>query len=145
MLTTADLELNVLEFRHRSFQFERVAILDDEPFAVFSRTETESERQLRPKLVRMAVVVPQGWLLLDAEADLLRVSRDGRVPKIDEGEALEVAAEPSEFEEHGVPWTRRSLPGSGFVYAPAERADRILTVAALRTLGLPASGGDLRP
>ena len=136
MLTTADLETNVLEFRHRAFQFERLATVDDEPFAVFSRTETESERQLRPKLVRLAVVVPQGWLVLDGEADLLRVSRDGRLPTVDDGSALEVAAEPSEFEEQGIAWRRQAPRPSAFVYAPTELAGRLLRPEALERLGV---------
>jgi hypothetical protein len=141
VLTSADLEMNVLEFRHRSFQFERLAEVGAEPFAVFSRTETESERQLRPKLVRLAVVVPQGWLVLDPAADLLRVSRDGRVPKVDDGEALEVAAEPSEFEEQGLGWRRQATRPSEFVYAPAELAGRLLGPDALGRLGLGDAPG----
>jgi hypothetical protein len=136
VLTAADLELNVLEFRHRSFQFDRLVEVDASPIAVFSRTETESERQLRPKLVRLAVVVPQDWLVLDDAADLLRVSRDGRLPKLEPGEAVEVAAEPAEFEEQGLAWRRRGGSASGYVYAPAELAARLLEPAALATLGL---------
>ena len=74
MLTAADLEVNVLDFRHRSFQFERLVELAGGPYAVFYRTETESERQLRPKLVRLTVVVPLAWVVLDEATDALRVA-----------------------------------------------------------------------
>ena len=135
MLTPADLEVNVLEFRRRSFQFDRLVERDGASYAVFSRTETESERQLRPKLVHLSVVVPLEWIVQHLEDESLRVSRDGTVRASGPGNAVEVAAEAPEFEEDGLRWKRVAAPG-GFAYAPAELADRLLSGEGLAELGL---------
>ncbi len=132
MLTDADLEVNVLEFRHRTFQFERLADLADGPYAVFTRTETETERQLRPRLLHLTVVVPLAWVVLDSEADVLRVGRTAATV----GNPTEIAAEPSEFEEDGRSWRRAAAGPAGYVYAPAERADALLAAAGRSALGL---------
>jgi hypothetical protein len=136
VLTTADLEVNVLEFRQRSFQFERLAELPDGPYAVFSRTETENERQLRPKLVRLIVAVPLAWVVLDPNTEVLRVGTAGARPDAPESSPLEVAAEPSESEEGGRRWLRTPLGTAGYVYAPAERAAALLTPEGRSSLGL---------
>lgn len=136
MLTVADLEVSVLEFRQRSFQFDRLAELDGGPYAVFSRTETENERQLRPRLVRLTVVAPLSWVALDPEADVLRVGEPRSRAALPGATPVEVAAEPSEFEEDGRPWQRAPAGGTGFVYVPAERAKSLLTPDARATLGL---------
>jgi len=135
VLTVADLEVNVLEFRHRSFQFERLVERADGPCAVFSRTETESERQLRPRLIHLALAVPQGWIVLDPESDLLRVGRDGRPPKVADATAEEIASEPSEFDEQGVRWRRAPVGPTSYVYAPVELAPSWLAPSGLAELG----------
>jgi len=135
MLTAADLEVNVLDFRHRSFQFDRLVDLAGAPHAVFSRTETESERQLRPKLLRLSLIVPLPWLVVDEASDALRVSRDGTVRPVKEAPAVEVAAEPSEFDEDGLRWKRAPSTG-GYVYAPLELAGTLLAPPGLAALGL---------
>jgi hypothetical protein len=134
VLTVADLEVNVLDFRHRSFQFERLVELPTGPHAVFSRTETESERQLRPRLVHLTVVVPLGWVVLDEAADALRLAREGPARPSTEAPAVEVAAEPPEFEEDGVRWKRARAGPAGYVYAPAELAGALLTREGLAAL-----------
>lgn len=136
MLTPADLEVNVLEFRHRSFQFDRVAEVTGASYAVFSRTETENERQLRPRLLHLTVVAPLGWIALDAEADLLRIGREGQLDAYPEGTPVEVGAEPSEFEEGGLAWRREARGDAGFLYAPAELAGELLSPAGRSALGL---------
>ena len=136
MLTAADLEVNLLEFRRRSFQFDRLVELPSGTQAIFHRTETESERQLRPRLVRLAVVVPLAWVVHDEPSDTLRVAPAGRVPRSGESAAVEVAAEPSEFEEDGVRWKRAPTGPTGYVYVPEELADRLLSKEGLRELGL---------
>ena len=136
MLTAADLEVNVLDFRHRAFQFDRLVEHAGVSLAVFSRTETESERQLRPKLVRLTVVVPLGWVVLDEAADALRVARDGPARPTKDAPAIEVAAEPSEFEEEGVRWKRSPAGPAAYVYAPVDLPGGVLTPERLAALGL---------
>ncbi len=136
MLTVADLEVNVLDFRQRSFQFERLAEVGGTAFAVFSRTETETERQLRPKLLRLTVVAPLPWVVLDATTETLRISKEGRPPPAIEALAVEVAAEPSEFDEEGQPWRRAELGPTAFVYVPAAHAAELLGPEGRSRLGL---------
>jgi hypothetical protein len=137
MLTEADLEVNVLEFRQRSFQFERVADFDGTDYAVFSRTETESESQFRPKLVHLKLVVPQAWVVYDEPNDLLAVAKDGTTVPVRLTEpVVEVRAERSEFKEQGIDWRRSEGPGGALVYVPAEIAPQVLTDAAYSALGI---------
>lgn len=137
VLAPADLETNVLEFRQRSFQFVRLVEHSLGTQALFGRTETESERQLRPRLVRLTLVVPLAWVVYDETADLLRVSRDGTIaPPPAIAPVVEVAAEPTEFEEGGVRWKRVGSPTESYVYAPAEFGETLLSPAGLRELGM---------
>ncbi len=135
MLSVADLEINVFEFRQRAFGFARVAPVGGEEYAVFSRTETESESRFRPALVHLVVVVPLSWVVHDEASDTLRVSRDGRPPAPALTEpVVEVGAEPAEFGEQGVRWKRFGAGTGTFVYVPEEQAPALLAPAALATL-----------
>ncbi len=137
MLTASDLEVNVLEFRQRSFQFERLGAVGEEEVAVFYRTETESESQFRPRLVHLRLLVPLAWVVLDAENDTLAIARDGQTVPVRLAEpVVEVGAEPPEFQEQGIGWMRRSGPSGALVYAPAERASEWLSDAAFVSLGI---------
>ncbi|HTW55544.1 MAG TPA: hypothetical protein VMG36_03750 [Thermoplasmata archaeon] len=138
MLTASDLEVNVLEFRQRSFQFDRLAAVDGTELAVFSRTETESESQFRPRLLHLRLVVPLAWIVQDEGADLLRVAKDGRaLPMAPDAPVTEVRAERPEFKEDGVAWRRVERTKEALVYLPVEWAERALAPAAARALGLP--------
>jgi len=136
VLTAAELEVSVLEFRCRSFQFERLVEIGGGPHAVFSRTETESERQLRPRLVRLWVVVPLAWLVVDEATDALRIAGDGKVRPSTDASAVEVAAEPPEFEEDGVRWKRSPAGAAGYAYAPLDESAILLGREGLEALGL---------
>jgi hypothetical protein len=136
VLDPADLELNVLDFRHRSFQFERLAEVASAPYVVFYRTETESERQLRPKLVRLTVVVPHAWVVLDAATDALRVAPEGVPRPAPDAPAVEVAAETPEFDEDGVRWKRAGSGAAGYVYVPLELVGSLLSAEGRAALGL---------
>jgi hypothetical protein len=137
MLSASDLEINVLDFRQRSFSFERLASLDGTEFAVFARTETESESKFRPKLVHLKLAVPLAWILLDETSDSLRVSRDGLgLPMVPAEGVVEVGAERPEFREQGVEWRRSEGPSSSLVYAPAEFAAAVFTTDGYRALGI---------
>ncbi|HTP53677.1 MAG TPA: hypothetical protein VML94_01775 [Thermoplasmata archaeon] len=137
MLTASDLEVNVLDFRQRSFSFERLATLDGTEFAVFSRTETESESKFRPKLVHLKLAVPLAWIRLDETTDSLRVSRDGLgLPMVSAEGVVEVGAERAEFREQGVEWRRTDGPSHSLVYAPAEFAAAVFTPKGYSALGI---------
>ncbi len=138
MLDAADLEVNVLEFRQRAFQFDRLAELGGTAYAVFSRTETESESQFRPKLLHLRVVAPHPWIVHDEPNDVLRVSPDGRSVPLHLAEpVVEVGAEPAEFTEAGVPWQRGTSAGGAIVYVPASAAGAVLAPGGLAALGIP--------
>jgi hypothetical protein len=136
MVDDADLELNVLEFSSKSFSFERAADIDGTELAVFHRTETESESRFRPKVLRLRLVVPRSWVLFDPLGEALRLGRDGVTPgPATTGLAVEAAAERSRFDEAGIAWRRVAVAG-GYVYAPEEWADRLLSPEGLQRLGL---------
>jgi hypothetical protein len=136
VLTEADLEVNVLEFRQRSFQFDRIAEWEGEQYAVFSRTETESESQFRPRLVHLHLILPLGWVALDAANDELRIAPGGGAPPPRLIETVvEVGAEPPRFKESGVEWTRTAPAPDQRLYAPSDRAERLLSPEGRAALG----------
>jgi hypothetical protein len=135
VLAPGDLEVNVLEFRQRSFQFQRVATVAGRAIALFSRTETETESQFRPKLIHLHLLVPQEWVVLDEPNDVLLIARDGTTPPVRLTEpVLEVGAERAEFQEQGIPWKRVGGPSGSFVYAPAELSEVLLAPASYEAL-----------
>ncbi|MGI0071074.1 MAG: hypothetical protein ACRECT_03260 [Thermoplasmata archaeon] len=137
MLTAGELEVNVLEFRQRSFQFQRVATVGGREMALFARTETETESRFRPKLVHLFLLVPQEWVVLDEPNDVLRIARDGTtVPVPVTEQVVEVGAERTEFPEQGIAWRRVGGPSGSFVYAPEELAVDLLREATYVTFGL---------
>ena len=137
MLSVSDLEINVLEFRQRSFQFERVVSFEGTDLAVFSRTETESESQFRPRLVHLKLVVPQAWVVYDEPNDLLALAKDGTTVPVRLTEpVVEVRAERPEFREQGVDWKRSDGPSGTLVYVPVEFSGPVLTSAGFSALGI---------
>ncbi|MGI0055138.1 MAG: hypothetical protein ACREB9_00940 [Thermoplasmata archaeon] len=135
MLDQSDLEINLLEFRQKSFQYDRTVELDGAAYAVFTRTETETESQLRPKLVHLWVLVPRDWVAYDAGLDLLRIALEGTpLPAHLPGNAVESAAEPSEFREQGFDWVRAELDQGRYAYYPKERAPAFATEAGRAAL-----------
>lgn len=139
MLEEATLATNLLAFRSKSFGFERLVEVEGERYALFRRTETESESKLRPKLLEMWVVAPADWIAYDEANDELWFSHAGAAPPALVGEpALEAAAESERFDEQGLAWERRAAGRDRFLYLPAERAGRLASPAALRALGLGA-------
>jgi hypothetical protein len=137
VLTAGDLEVNVLEFRQRSFQFQRLAEIDGRAVALFSRTETESESRFRPKLIHLHLLVPVEWVVLDEPNDVLLLARDGAtLPVRLTEQVVEVGSERAEFDEQGIPFRRVEGPSGSFVYAPAELAGRWVNAATYAALGL---------
>ena len=132
MLDLSDLEINVLEFRQRSFQFEKLVELGGAEFAVFSRTETESESQFRPRLLHLRLVVPRGWVVYDEPNDVLALAKDGTTVPLRLLDAVtEVRADRAEFQEQGIDWRRAETPQGLLVYAPVEHADAVLSPEGL--------------
>jgi len=104
---------------------------------VFSRTETESESQFRPRLVHLKLVVPQAWVVYDEPNDLLALSKDGVTAPVRLTEpVLEVGAERTEFKEQGIDWRRGNGPSGTFVYLPDALAAELLTEAGFAALGI---------
>lgn len=137
MLTAGDLEVNVLEFRQRSFQFQRVVSISGRDVAHFSRTETETESQFRPKLIHLHLLVPVEWVVFDEPNDVLLMARDGAtIPVRLTEQVVEIGADRTAFEEQGIGWKRQNGPPGAFVYAPVELAGELLTPAALATAGI---------
>ena len=139
MIEEEELSINLLEFRQKSFQFDRLVTVAGREYALFVRTETETESRLRPDLVHLTVVVPREWIAYDRELDLLRLARDGEhMAAHRPGTAVESAAEPSEFLEEGIPWQRVAGPPHIFRYLPADRLRELETEEG-RALLAPAS------
>lgn len=138
MLDLSDLEINVLEFRQRSFQFERMIEVGGTEYAVFSRTETESESQFRPRLVHLRLVVPHAWVVYDEPSDVLLLAKDGATVPVRLTEpVMEVRAESSEFKEQGIDWHRVEGPEGFLVYAPAQFAKELLAPAGRAQIAGP--------
>ena len=133
----ADLEVHLLQFLLKSFDFERSARVGERDFAIFQRTETESESQFRPRLVKLRVVLPRDWIVYDLAADALYIARDGTIPgSRGTGTAMEEGAEKTEFREQGVEWKKSTVARGSVLYVPKEEADRLLSPGGLAALGV---------
>ena len=138
MLDAADMETNVLEFVRKSFAFSQMVDLAGREVAVFQRTETESESQFRPRLLRLHLVVPREWVILDPAGEMLVLARDGHTVGLRTvGEAVEAAAESTEFTEQGIEFHRLPLKERGWLYVPEEFRAAWATPEGLGILGLP--------
>ena len=139
MATEEEIEANLLMFLEKSFGFERSVEVAHREYAVFARTETESESQFRPRLVRLRVVVPKEWLLFDLAADALLIAPDGHTPGPQHAKAArEAAADAPEFVEHGVEWHRRGPEKGKVLYVPGRHASELLSAAGLAALDSPS-------
>ncbi|MGI0131832.1 MAG: hypothetical protein ACREDK_01860 [Thermoplasmata archaeon] len=133
----ADLEVHLLQFRLKSFDFERSVRVGERDYAIFQRTETESESQFRPRLVRLRVILPRAWIVYDLASDELFIARDGVTPgSRSTGTAVEEGAETTEFTEQGVDWRKVTLARGTVVYVPRDEAVSLLAPAGRSALGL---------
>jgi hypothetical protein len=122
VIEPAELEVNVLEFLHKSFGFDSLATVDGDELAVFHRRETEDESKLRPRTIRLFVIVPRAQLVYVVDEDLVRIAPDGQTPGArSAGEAREASADATDFTEQGVDWHRARVP-NGVAYVPRARA-----------------------
>jgi hypothetical protein len=132
----AELEINVLEFVHKSFSFARMAEWGGQELAVFQRTETENEAKFRPRIIHLVLVVPREWIIYDLAADLLVLGADGHTPGPRPiGTAQEAAAETHEFREQGIEFQRFNV-GSVLLYAPKSLGGALTTPSGRAALGI---------
>lgn len=135
VLDEGTISVNLLAFRVKSFSYDRGLEVDGEPYSVFSRTETESEAKLRPRLVRLFVAVPTAWLIFDEPSDGLVLGTDGtHAGPRSTGIALESAADTERFTEQGIDWQRTGLGPDRVLYVPADRASVLLAPATRSAL-----------
>lgn len=138
MLDEATLAANLLTFRSKSFGFSHRVAGTEGGWLVFHRTETESETRLRPKLVQLYLVVPEGQIGFDEPSESL-VLGEG-TPAAGAG-ALEASADPEEFDEQGRHWKRKALSGDRILYVPAADAAELFGSDWLPRLGLTGTPG----
>jgi hypothetical protein len=137
VLEEGTLAVNLLTFRRKSFGYERTVALAGRTYALFRRSETESEAKLRPRVLTLWVAVPLAWVIYDEPGEALVLGTDGATPGPQPpGTALEAAADAARFDEQGIAWARRALAGGTIVYAPAAEAETLLAPAGLAALGI---------
>jgi hypothetical protein len=137
MLSDEALQASLLEFRHKSFAYERKISVGGEPLAVFGRTETETESKFRPRLVHLFLFVPVEWIRTDPATEDLLIQRSGGPPAAappGSADAQEIAAEAAEFSEAGVDWSRVQPKPDRVLYVPRERAPALSSDPAVRAL-----------
>jgi hypothetical protein len=119
MVDDATLETNVLSFREKSFSYDKTVDVDGIAYAVFYRTEVESESKFRPKVVHLKLVVPRDLILGDLASDTLVLAPDGQSagPRRTGG-AQEVEADESEFREQGIEFVRTKTAEGAIHYLP---------------------------
>jgi hypothetical protein len=132
------LSMNVLQFAGKSFDYDTTITFGGAEYAVFARTETETEAKLRPELVRMRVVVPREWVQYEEASDTLLLVPSGGTP----GPARRRAAgatvlEPEEFRDQGVEWHRLTFAGRHTLYLPKGEEDRLLSPEGRAALAVP--------
>jgi hypothetical protein len=129
----------VLQFAGKSFDYESTVTVGGTEYAIFARTETETEAKLRPELVRMRVVVPREWVQYDEASDTLWMVAPGIPP----GPARRRAAgatmlEPEEFRDQGIDWHRLTMAGRHRLYLPKAEEARLLSPEGRTALGVTA-------
>ena len=139
MVDDQTLSLNVLQFAGKSFDYESTVTVGGTEYAIFARTETETEAKLRPQLVRMRVVVPREWVQYEEASDTLLLVTPGGAP----GPARRRAAgatmlEPEEFRDQGIDWHRLTLAERHSIYLPKGEEARLLSPEGRVALGVPS-------
>ena len=128
MVDDATLETNVLSFREKSFSYRATVEAGGVPYAVFYRTEVESESRFRPKVVHLLLAVPREAILGDLASDTLVLAPDGRSagPRR-AGGAQEVDADETEFREQGIEFVRSQAPDGTIRYLPKSAPPELAT------------------
>jgi hypothetical protein len=132
------LSLNVLQFAGKSFDYDSTVVVGDIEYAIFARTETETEAKLRPELVRMRVVVPREWVRYEEASDsLMLVAPGGTASPTRRRAAGATMLEPEEFRDQGIDWHRLTLAEKHTLYLPKSEEPRLLSHEGRRALGVP--------
>jgi hypothetical protein len=119
VIDEATLEANVLSFREKSFGYDRSVTADGVEYALFHRTEVESESRFRPKLMHLKLAVPREMVLGDLASELLVIAPDGKTPGPRRGStAQEVGADETEFREQGLEFVRSVRKDGAILYLP---------------------------
>jgi len=137
MVDDETLSLNVLQFAGKSFDYESTVTVEGVDYAVFARTETETEAKLRPELVRMRVVVPREWVHYEEASDTLMLLVTGATPGPSRRRAAGATMlEPEEFRDQGIDWHRLTLPQKHSLYLPKPEEARLLSPEGRAALGI---------
>ncbi|MFZ0830399.1 MAG: hypothetical protein WCB18_08845 [Thermoplasmata archaeon] len=138
MVDDETLSLNVLQFAGKSFDYDSTVMVGGIEYAVFGRTETETEAKLRPELVRMRVVVPREWVRYEEAADILMLLAPGGTAGPQRHRAAGTTMlEPEEFRDQGIDWHRLTLAGKHSLYLPKGEEPRLLSHEGRTALGVP--------
>jgi hypothetical protein len=133
------LSMNVLQFAGKSFDYDSTVRVAGTEFAIFARTETETEAKLRPELVRMRVVVPREWVQYEEASDtLLLVAPGGATGPSRRRAAGATMLEPEEFRDQGIDWHRLTLTERHTLYVPKGEEARLLSPEGRAALGVPS-------
>jgi hypothetical protein len=139
VLDDETLSMNVLQFAGKSFDYDSTVTIGGTEFAIFARTETETEAKLRPELVRMRVVVPRSWVEYEEASDtLLLVAPGGTAGPARRRAAGATMLEPEEFRDQGIDWHRLTLAGRHSLYVPKSEEGRLLSSEGRAALGVPS-------
>jgi hypothetical protein len=139
MVEDETLSMNVLQFAGKSFDYDSTVTVSGKEYAIFARTETESEAKLRPELVRMRVVVPREWVQYEEASDTLLLAAPGAAVGPSRRRAAGATMlEPEEFRDQGIDWHRLSFAGRHTLYLPKSEETRLLAPEGRMALGVPS-------
>jgi hypothetical protein len=138
MVDDETLSMNVLQFAGKSFDYDSTVTVGGTEFAIFARTETETEAKLRPELVRMRVVVPREWVQYEEASDTLLLAAPGGASGPSRRRAAGATMlEPEEFRDQGIDWHRLTLTDRHTLYLPKGEEARLLSTEGRAALGVP--------
>jgi hypothetical protein len=138
MVDDQTLSMNVLQFAGKSFDYDSTVTIGGKEYAIFARTETETEAKLRPELVRMRVVVPREWVQYEEASDTLLLVAPGAAAGPSRRRAAGATMlEPEEFRDQGIDWHRLSFAGRHTLYLPKGEETRLLAPEGRTALGVP--------
>ena len=139
MVDDETLSMNVLQFAGKNFDYEATVSVEGAEYAIFARTETETEAKLRPELVRLRVVVPREWVHYEEAFDTLVLLSGAAAAGPERRRAAGTTMlEPEDFRDQGIEWHRITLPARHSLYLPKAEATRLLSPAGRTALGIPA-------
>ena len=138
MVEDETLSMNILQFAGKSFDYDSTVTIGGTEYAIFARTETETEAKLRPELVRMRVVVPREWVQYEEASDTLLLAAASATPGPSRRRAAGATMlEPEEFRDQGIDWHRLTLSSRQTLYLPKGEEARLVGPEGRAALGIP--------